>query len=382
MKSFIAASLLLGFTFGGNVTAQPSLEKRIEGLLFGSLIGDAAGGPVEFVETDWYSDSLLTQPLSGETKTALAERFHLRDYPKKAEPYAQWIDYAPAGTITDDSRYKLLLLQSVKEKGALSRKGFLEYLIAYHDTPGAFNDSLKIAWLEEYMYRYRWLAGNRKPSEAYPPERVWGGIATMAGQMPYLPVAAFYPGNPEEAYKKTWQLNLLDVGYGKDFTSALAAGLSQALVAEPGDWNTVLETMRATDPYAFAEVPWVPRRFTMWMDRASGYVEENQPGIPAELFEKLEKGLRSVTWWEARVPPVLTFAILEATDYDPLASMELALAFGRDTDSTAQLMGAFLGAMYGAEAFPEEIRAEIDKKLGAQYDISVEKMVKIILDHQ
>ena len=370
--------LVLSSALASSGYAQLDIEDRIRGLILGSMIGDAAGGPLEYAPVDWQKDSLLQSPLKDHSKKQLGNRFRLRDYPMEAAPYAQWIDYAPAGTITDDSRYKVLLMRSVLQNDTLSRQGFLQTLITYANQPHAEHDSLKNAWLQEYMYRWRWLSGDTTHTKAYPPERIWGGVATMAGQMPLLPVAAFYPGRPRQAYLKSWELNLMDTGYGKDMTGALVAGLSVALTDTTPGWEDIIETMRNTDPYGFSEVPWVPRRFDIWLKRA---FEEaaRADDIPIAAFQNLKSRLNAVTWWEARVPMVITFGIFELTDYHPLASMELALAFGKDTDSTAQLMGAFLGARYGAGIFPEKMRTTVETRLKEQYDVDLNNWVQTIM---
>ncbi|MEM9160248.1 MAG: ADP-ribosylglycohydrolase family protein, partial [Verrucomicrobiota bacterium] len=210
---------------------------------------------------------------------------------------------------------------------------------------------------------------------AYPPDRVWGGIPTMAGQMPLLPMACLFPGDPERTYLKTWELNILDTGIGMDFTSALVAGLAQALVVEE-DWDEVFQSMLNTDPYAYNEVPWVERRFKRWLGRALE-IGRGDYESTAVFFSELENRMEAETWWEAHVPMTITFAILEYADYNPIAAMQLSLEFGRDTDSTAQLMGAFLGAVYGLEIWSEEIREPVERELNVQYGVTVEDLLEV-----
>ena len=361
-------------------------DSRVRGLLLGSLIGDAAGGPVEFAETAWEADDLLNKPLSSNTLESLGKRFRLRDYPMKAAPYAQWIDYAPAGTITDDSRHKLILLESIETHGEISRRAYLKTLIDYYQAEDSPDSEWRRQWFDEYMTRFRWIAREEFPEiviegRAYPPQRVWGGIPTMAGQMPLLVIAGAYPGNPEQAYLTAWELNILDTGYAMDCTSALVAGLAQALVDESDSWETVIRAMRNTDPYDFAEVPWVERRFDRWLNRALE-IGRAKHATTVAFFENLERIMEAETWWEAHVPMVITFSIFEYTGYNPLASMELALAFGHDTDSTAQLMGAFLGAKLGLDIFPKALTKTVETQLQLQYQENVDRFVELLIRHR
>ena len=57
----------------------------------------------------------------------------------------------------------------------------------------------------------------------------------------------------------------------------------------------------------------------------------------------------------------LFFAVAELADYHPMASMQLILEFGHDTDSYAQVLGAILGALHGKEVFPEEMRRTVNR---------------------
>ena len=380
LRSAIIVTLALSFE------SYAAVDSRVQGLLLGSLIGDAAGGPVEFAETAWERDDLLNKPRSANTLEALGKRFRLRDYPMKAAPYAQWIDYAPAGTITDDSRHKLILLESIETHGEISRLAYLKTVIDYYRAENRPELNWRRQWLDEYMTRFRWIAKEELPEmaiggKAYPPQRVWGGVPTMAGQMPLLVIAGVYPGNPEQAYLTAWELNILDTGYAMDFTSALVAGLAQALVDENEHWDQIIEAMRETDPYGFAEVPWLERRFDRWLNRAME-IGKAKHASTIVFFENLERSMEAETWWEAHVPMVITFAILEYAGYDPLASMELALAFGHDTDSTAQLMGAFLGAKLGLGVFPKALTEPVETQLQLQYQENLDHFVERLSKHR
>ena len=96
---------------------------RIRGLLLGGLIGDALGGPVEFSSAgpdktglvgarDWDDDRKVTPKDLDE----LAETVPLLGYEElrpDTAPYGPWRANAVAGTLTDDSRHKIVLLNAL-----------------------------------------------------------------------------------------------------------------------------------------------------------------------------------------------------------------------------------------------------------------------------
>lgn len=202
----------------------------------------------------------------------------------------------------------------------------------------------------------------------------------MAGQMPFLPAAALHPGEPAAAYMATWHMDFLDTGWGRDMTASLVAGLSRAL-APHATWQTIEGAMRSTDPYGFGHVPWVERRVDRWLDTARS-IAGRAGGRPAVLYELLEAELGAETWWEAHVPVVVVFAAAETAGYDPLATMQLILEFGHDTDSSLQLAGAFFGALHGADVFPEEMRETVDIRLREDFGESITEWTELLIAYR
>ncbi len=360
------------------VVAQPALDARIEGLLLGALIGDAAGGPDEFQSPDQSVWTRTDTVLSSVGIQQLAGRFRLKPYTRRPNPesYGQWRANAPAGTVTDDSRFKIMFFRSLEAAGEPSRTHFAEALLAwYADTSSVYGD-LPQLWLEEFAYAARWTLGERDLQRARPPERQWGGIPTMAGQMPFLPLAALTPGQPETAYLTTWDMDFMDNGIGRDMNAALVAGLAAAL-GDNADWAMVEAAMRETDPYGFGEIGWVPRRLSRWLDVAAD-VAERAEGRPYRLFRLLEEELQAETWWEAWVPMTVAFACAHLTDYHPLATMQLIMEFGYDTDSYMQVAGAIFGALHGADVFPASMRETVTHRLEADFQVSPADWMRII----
>lgn len=357
-----------------------SVQDKIEGMLVGSVIGDAAGGPVEFVHPpDRSYWSTTTEKITPRGKEELAARFRLRSYPKEAEPFAQWEGYAPPGTITDDTRFKLILFNALKNHhGILSLETFARSVLEFREElPLKYRDNFD-EWIPEIAYATKWALGER--DNAYPVERIWGGIPTMEGQMPFLPVAALNPDDPEWCYRKTYELGYFDIGVAKDMNSALVAGLARAL-QEDGSWQNLEAAMRGVDPYGYNQTLYVQRELTRWLDLSKQFVNRADGNI-ATLFTILENELQTIYWWEAWVPIVVVFAVAGIVDYHPLASMQLILEFGHDTDSYAQVLGAILGALHGKNVFPESMRLTVNQRMKEQFGQNVDDWIRLIKAYQ
>ncbi len=381
----------------------PNLEQRIRGLVLGSAIGDALGGPIEFQPRESVQ-RLSTPPkvwrdgekFDAPARQAAATRLRLRRYDDlrhAPESYGQWNTNSAPGTITDDTRHKLILLHAMHEADRKRRwpiaardlaRAYVEWpkSRAVVGRPGY--EALAHDWLEEYQLSARWLLGERHPDRALPPERMWQSLATCCGQMTLLPLAAVFAGKTEDAYLATYRLGYIDNGIGKDLNAALIAGLAQALVTPviPGDHRTsfapILDAMRRTDPLRFGKIRWSERAVDRWLNLAHMFVRDAK-GEPAKLFATLEKEFLYTTKWEAQVPYAVVFACLEIADYDPLAALQLSLEWGHDTDSYAQLLGAFIGALHGAEMFPTDWRTAVVERLKADHGTDLEAESRFLL---
>lgn len=349
-------------------------------MLIGSAIGDAAGGPVEFVSPPKRSYwSVTREPITPEGLEDLASRFEIPAYPKKAEPFAQWIDDAPAGTITDDTRFKIIFFNALKKHGPnLNQKHFAQAVMDFRGfLKPEFRDNFD-EWIPEIAYATLWALGDKE--KGLPVERIWGGIPTMEGQMPFLPIAALKPEDPAWCYQKCYELGYFDIGVAKDHNSALVAGLARALQPD-GSWKNFEAAMREVDPYRYNETLYVQRDLLKWLDLSHQLVEQAD-GCVANLFDLLEKNLQTVYWWESWVPIVVVLSIAEIADYHPMACMQLVMEFGHDTDSYAQVMGAVLGAIHGKEVFPQAMREPVNQRMNEQFTHSIEGWLQDIANAQ
>lgn len=368
--------LLCSFLVGG-VYGAPSLTDKIEGLLIGSAIGDAAGGPVEFVDPPERSVwSTRAEPVDEEAIRELGKLFRLRNYSKGVEPFAQWEAFGPAGTVTDDTRFKLIFFNALRQHGAeLGQVEFARAVLDFRNTLSPAYQKHYDTWIPEIEYATRWAIGERD-GVALPVDRIWGGIPTMEGQMPFLPIAALNPENPDWCYRKCYELGYFDIGVAKDINSALVAGLAAAL-QEGSDWSAAERAMREVDPYRYNETLYVRRELTYWLDVSHELVKRSEGNI-ARLFDLLESESKAYYWWEAWVPIVVVFSCAEIVDYDPMASMQLMMEFGHDTDSYAQVMGGIMGAIHGKDVFPKEMRETVNARMKEQFGQNVDDWMALV----
>ena len=380
----------------------PDLEERIRGLLLGSALGDALGGPIEFQDPAaiqrltnppcrWTDAMVLDEPERKATAARLCLRRYqdLRPFP---ESYGQWNTNAAPGTVTDDTRHKLILLHALHRAQStktwpLDRNAYAQSHLDWPLQPVITNSpaylDLARDWLEEWQFAARWILGRREPQWAKPPERMWQGLPTCSGQMSLLPLAAIYAGDPDRAYRAAYHLGFFDNGFGKDLNAALVAGLATAL-AVPVDpnipavaWKTVLDSMRQTDPYAYTKIRWSERAVHRWLNRALQMAEKAEHR-PARLFAALEAEFRTTTKWEAQVPFVVVFSCLALADFDPLAALQLTLEWGHDSDSYAQVAACFIGALYGTRLFPAEWLRAVNQRVDQDFSVNLDEEARFL----
>lgn len=370
---------------------EPAHESRIRGLVIGGVLGDALGGPVEFQEGPLV-DRLLpgtrawspSRKLTADERRQLAQTLTLYSYEELrpgVESYAQWRRQAPAGTVTDDTRHKIVLMRTLRQ--AIESKRFPISVTDLAQQYIGFTPHLGITptgelaemvedGFREYRYAARWLQGDRDPARARPLERLWSGEATCSGQMMLTPLAAAFPGDPLAAYRAAFALDFIDSPNARDMAAAIVAGLAAVIdprvngQSEQERWQLLLNTMRATDPYRYADVPFAGRPLHYWLDTAA-QLARRADGSPARLFQLLETEGRPFYWWDAHFTFLVPIAILHLSEFDPLAALHLTLDFRHDTDSYAHLLAAMAGAVHGEQIFPQAMRDTVRRQLNIDY---------------
>lgn len=412
MKKSVQLFLIFWALTAQDVFAQTSadaafIRNKVKGLLLGTLIGDALGGPIEFQghaeiqaspnPPKRWTDT--TELMNDEAIKSAKDRMYLREYKYLlpfVQPYGCWTENAPPGSVTDDSRHKMIFMQMLRtalknDQWPLTSKhsaqAYLDWSqsITIRTHPGY--DTLCPQWLGESYKSINWMMGNRKIGEAYPIERMWNALPTCYGQMALTPMAALYPGEPERAYLAAYNTAWFDIGFAKDMVAASVAGISVALTLDPSAmtgeqlWDKVFEAMKKTDPYDYSEVPWCSRQVQRWLDVSDMYVKEAN-GSPAKLFALLDKEFMYTTKWEAQVPFLVVFSVLKICRYDPLAAMQLCIEWGNDHDTYPQFLGAFVGALYGPDIFKADMKNTVTKRLQLDYDEDVDEWVNTLIKVQ
>lgn len=374
---------------------------RIRGLLLGGLIGDALGGPVEFSSAgpdktglvgarDWDDDRKVTPKDLDE----LADSVPLLGYEElrpDTAPYGPWRANAVAGTLTDDSRHKIVLLNALSaahqaEERLMARhvaRAFLEFEPSMTDRDRKDLEALNEEGFREYRYASRWLLGERDLKNAKPLERLWAGINNCSGQMLLPPLAAAHAGNPEAAYRMAFDVDFIDAPLARDIAAALVASLA-AVLGQRFESRSVREryaalfsTMRATDPFGYAQVPFAGRPLHKWLDLVDELVRRAD-GSPKALYRLLENDGRPVYWWDAHFTLLVPLCMLKFCDFNPLAAMHLTLDFGHDTDSYAQVLGCVVGAVHGSRVFPATMRNAVERTLKTDYGQEVDRWMELL----
>ncbi len=323
---------------------------RVSGLILGSMLGDALGGPHEFSKPVKFNGNLVS-------------------YPGKATAFGAWKDFAPAGTITDDSRHKLIFIDFLLSNKQWTEKSLAKSYVEEFKKNDEYN-SLRQEWLKEYMSVAQYLATGvrRKPRGA-----LWSGLATVSGQLALIPLAIPYSGLPEQAYLKCWELNWLDSGTATDINCAIVAGLAY-LLGENATLDGFFETLRKTDPYKMRETPFIGRPLEHWL------VKSQQIGKSSRNLFNLRNKIREMVpayyWWEDYAVIAVTFSYLEYFKNSPEDLFYYLIHFGKDTDTYAQLAGAILGAWKGESFFDSGQMNLLISRLQQDYKIDMRKKLK------
>ena len=374
--------------------------------MIGSLIGDAVGGPIEFLTEDRLPAELPSvrrwpsgKKLDRVEKQKIANSLTMWSYEElRPDPaaFGPWKTKASAGTITDDSRHKVILMRALrrslsdfKERPEPFTRVTLarEYLNPLEQLSGDLSEarSLDREGFAPYRSAAAWWCRTENASQPFPPERLWAGVPNCSGQMALLPLSGAFPGNPLGAYQATFAVDFMDSQHSVDFVAAINSGIAEIISTKHDQstptqrMETLFDTMRSVDPYRYSEIPFTSRPMTQWMDRAIDWARQAD-GEPKSLFHRLETEGRPIRWWDDHFTFVVPLSVLHLCPDNPLAAMQLVLDFGHDTDSYAQLLGAWIGAIFGESIFPPEMRERVTQQLRVDFDESVDQWCQTLVE--
>jgi hypothetical protein len=403
-------------TFKDHQLDRETLNDKVLGVLVGSAIGDAMGAPTEM----WSREQMQLEYGFIDS---------LDDMVREPSPEGTWAFNLPAGGTTDDTRWKVLMidyftgLDEIPEKRPyqLSALSFAQHIVdryqfglrelkeldSFELEP--YEDQMrKAAWLKE------WAMVANSYAEADHPEqysdalnRFYGGEMVCAGMLFSPMIGALYPSNPEWAYEQTYAIDIFDLGYAKDISGLTASLVAKAM--EPGvPPDSIFKVLRDVDPRGYFESRLVGRSSYRLYRNALSIAQAAREADPAEViahspiklkmplrtkedsikyarfataYERLDQQLEVFPFHPAEIHLVNLTALL-LFDFDFASTLEFVINFGRDNDTTGAVTGAILGAYHGAAGLPAEFRKQVlatNLKLGIDLEELAERMVEGML---
>lgn len=364
---------------------RAQLHDRVLGMLVGSAIGDAMGAPTEM----WSREMIGTMYGAVNRLDSMVR-----------EPSAEgtWVMNLPAGGTTDDTRWKKLtvnyLLTQRNGKALLDARAFTNYILTQYrtdvqrlkNTPG--NDpalfeanSRRMAWLQEWAkvadpYVQGNMDGYQDALSGF-----YGGEMTCAGLL-YAPVlGTMFPGQPDRAYAETFRLALFDLGYARDLSS-LTGAMVAAAMAPNATPESVIGVVRSVDPRQYYQSRLVGRAAYRSLQRAQTVVFKAKQWTSAGMnaaqvvlprtgradtvelarrqyaFTLLDEYNQELPIQSGEIFQITLTAMLYG-QFDFQKSLEFAVNFGRDNDTTAAIIGAILGAYHGASKLPADMVQQV-----------------------
>jgi ADP-ribosylglycohydrolase len=350
---------------------------KVLGALVGSAIGDAMGAPTEM----WHRYQI--DELYGFVDT-------LDAVIREGSPEGPWDDNLPQGGTTDDTRWKYLmggfLLQTAIRPDSLDPRAFAAHIVSAYQrdvaqlkqvdafAPEPFEQVVtRMAWLQEWakvaqpFAKGDWEGYNRALHKFY------GGEMACAGML-YAPlIGAFYPAQPEKAYKEAHRLALFDLGYARDITGLTAAMVSEAMRAEP-NFTDVMSVSRSIDPEHYfnsrligrvayriytdaKKINTAAKRITL-QDRPKQWTQPlHFKGDTLECLQMqhayalLDQKLQDIPFHAAEIQ-LIHLTAMEFGQGDFQKTITFIVNYGRDNDTVAAVTGSVLGAFWGFERLP------------------------------
>lgn len=387
-KTALSTLLLLLFCFA-NAVAQPNpapvftkekLHDRILGLLVGSAIGDAMGGPIEMWGRHYITANYgwVSAPVP---------------YAMGASPESIWVGNLPAGGTTDDTRWKVLAVRYLTQKSGgkfrfskkLDARAFAQFITdeylrelkALKATDG-FDPApyeaaqRRVQWLQEWALTAKPFAENDLLAYNDAVSKFYGGEMVCAGLL-YAPVVGgFFPGDPALAYDEAFRLSIFDIGYARDLT-ALTAAMTAAALSPNCQPDSLWEVLRTIDPHDFNSSRLVGRNGykLFWKaqdithqarllkpEQASYYLPSNFRGDTLQFYQ-MQKAFELLDAQNQDAPfhageiYLINLTALWFSNLDFQVAMEFVANFGRDNDTVAAVTGGILGAYHGFAALPD-----------------------------
>ncbi len=385
--------------------AREALHDKLLGMLIGSAIGDALGAPTEM----WARTSI-------ELEHGFVDSLDI--VMRVASPEGPWAFNLPAGGTTDDTRWKKITVEFLKESEqerpaflapTLDPNRFANFIVKRYleemaqlkevesFSPEPFEEQLwQMAWLQEWAVVARPFAEGDMQEYQYALSRFYGGEMACAGMLYAPAIGAFYPGRPEMAYQEAFRLGIFDIGYARDI-GALTAAMTAAALSRQPHADSVVNVIRDIDPYGFFRARLIGRSAYRWLKEARKIVylsrRLNEPvgknlKLPAhyphdtlyflrtqKAYRLLDEQLQDVPFHAGEVHLITLTAILFA-EMDFQKAMEFIINYGRDNDTAGAVAGAILGAYHGAGKLPPHLAETVLNTNKEGLNINLEELAE------
>ncbi|MEO0469887.1 MAG: ADP-ribosylglycohydrolase family protein [Bacteroidota bacterium] len=390
------------------------LYDKVLGALVGSAIGDAMGAPTEM----WNRFNMQVE---------YGHIDSLDDLVREPSAEGTWGMNLPAGSTTDDTRWKVLMIdfltgdkeQAGPRPSQLSATAFtghiqqryerglqeLRQLDAFALDP--YEDQMrKIAWLKEWALVAKPYQEGEIDGYSDALNKFYGGEMVCAGMLFSPLVGAAYPGDPAWAYEQSFNIDVFDIGYAKDI-AGLSAAMVSAAMSDTASQDSILRVMREVDPKGYFNSRLVGRTSYKLFQEARYIVHEareakaedivqNPPvklALPLETsddsiryarisraYQLLDEKLMRYPFHPAEIHLVNVTAMM-LCDFDFRTSLAFVINYGRDNDTTAAVTGSILGALHGFEALPEDLRTTVltaNRELGFDLETLAQRLTQSI----
>lgn len=395
------------------ITLPPDqLYDKVFGALIGSAIGDAMGAPTEM----WSRHQMQVEFGHIEGLDSMVR-----------EPSAEGIwDYnLPAGSTTDDTRWKALMVDfftgvgdPVRGRQAnLDAKDFaqlvmsryegeieqLKQIEAYESEP--FEAQMRqLLWLKEWAVVAKPFVENDLVAYSDALNRFYGGEMVCAGMLFSPMIGVLYPGDPHWAYQQSYAIDIYDLGYAKDISGLTAAMVAEAMRPDVSS-DSVLAVMRHVDPKGYFKSRLVGRSAYKLFQDVRYLVNDAKSVDPKEVlanppvklalplktaadslryaqwstaYQKLDSYLMRFPFHPAEIHTINLTAMMMC-DFDFVRALEFVINYGRDNDTVGAVTGAILGAFHGAKALPQDQVQQVlaaNKKLGFDLEAMAQRLVE------
>jgi ADP-ribosyl-[dinitrogen reductase] hydrolase len=290
-----------------------TFRDRLEGGIFGLLIGDALGVPYEFH--------------APEALPALAA-IEMTPPPQFPRAHAR----VPPATWSDDGAQALILLASLLDNSALDMQDFGTRLVAWYQTGYLAVDRHVFDVGIQTSQAIRNLIAGTPASQAGRSDEQANGNGSL---MRVLPLALWHRGSDTALVEDAQRQSCVTHGHARaQICCALYCLWARRILYNEADpWPSAVAALRdiyGHDSPEYAELEWAIRPDDPPEGHGSGYVVDS---------------LRSARW------------ALQAGGYEQ--AVKAAISLGHDTDTTACIAGGIAGIRDGVGAIPARWRAQL-----------------------